>query len=121
MSATWSEIVITKYTDGSVYSQSIRTDVIEHGVQDEKGRTVGGYVEIKFFEACPANGYRGAILESYFVVSVNATRNGKKFGAISRGTEVKGGTWEACKAFGDRKLAEQAKRYKKQFAVVSAA
>ena len=89
----------------TVGNQHWFSGVVEHGVRDSKNRAIGGYVTINSFT-------NGTVTR--FALSLNATRDGKKFGALPRRSYAD--TLEDAKSVGEKKLGEQGKRYARMVA-----
>lgn len=87
------------------------SNVVEHGMVDEKGRAVGGYVAVedrlRYIEGTKTT-------ETCYGVRCYATRNGKQYGASPHPTVVS--TVEEGKALAAGLLAAQGKRYAKKYA-----
>ena len=79
-----------------------RSNVVEYGLRDDKGRSIGGYAVISIGYPNPGVWLR-----------TQATRNGKTYGAITNRTECS--SLEQAKALAEKKLQAAAKRYAKQF------
>lgn len=84
------------------------SNVVNHGVCDERGRAVGGYAEIRRLSS--AYGDRAGKYE----LSVFAARNGEKYGAIPPHTLYD--TIEAAQSAAVPALLAQRKRYSKKYA-----
>lgn len=78
------------------HRQSWRSNVVDHGLKDAKGRAIGGLVEAYEW----TDGFR---------VYVRATRDGEVFGAIPRSFDCK--TLEDAARLSVSKLLEQRTRY----------
>jgi len=91
--------------DGDYHYEGWRSSIVTHG-HDAKGRLIGNYAAIQ-----RASYYRDPKM---YVVSTQATRDGKHFGAISTGTAV--ATFEEAQALAVKKLGEARKRYEKLIA-----
>jgi hypothetical protein len=81
-----------------------RTDNVDHGLVDEKGRKIGGRATV----------YVSSI-DGNFYAYAHATRDGQSFGAIPRATKC--ASLEQAQRFAISKLNSQRARYAKQFAV----
>jgi hypothetical protein len=85
---------------------------VEHDLVDEKGRTVGGQAKVELERPSEyAGGFNPKA--GRYSLSVHATRNGRTFGASPARTFYD--TAEQAQAAGVKKLAEQGKRYAKQY------
>lgn len=85
---------------------------VEHGLKDNKGRTIGSYAEIEARPRPIIVDKRCVGLESKLTYSVmtQATRDGKMFGAIAtRGTLCD--SLEAAQALAAKKIAAAGKRF----------
>lgn len=106
--ATWTTKPLTHsiVVDGQFVAKEIgiwsTTDVVDFGVTDEKGRTVGGIGVVESRE------------DGSFRVSSQAMRDGRKFGAIPRSSTFVG-TLEGAQALALSKLDAACKRQVKQF------
>lgn len=83
--------------------------VADHGVRDDKGRKIGGRVDID-----PGTG----INSGTFTVRVHATRDGVTFGALRKASRYKN-VREALEA-ATRKVLEQRKAYARKYGKVAA-
>lgn len=97
------------------------SNIVEHGVLDQKGRVVGGYIRIerwRMSEPDPENPGRYRDSGRYeWDVRIFATRNGERYGATPHGSRYK--TLEQAQAAAVKKLSEQGRRYVKQYSAES--
>jgi hypothetical protein len=91
------------------------SNTVDHGIRDEKGRAVGGYAGIHFLRPPPPDSMwqYGAGREGKYELEVYAARDGKKYGAIPRGTVYD--TLEEAQAAAAAKLAKQRAAYAKKY------
>ncbi len=82
-----------------------RSNTVEHGLKDGKGRSIGNYAVI---EAATW------LSNTSYVVRTSATRDGHTFGAIANGTECK--SLDDAKALAEKKIAAAGKRFARQVA-----
>lgn len=95
----WVSSVAQCYMGDGVMEQIERlTLTVDHGIADYKKRAIGGVAVI-------------AVSAGRVHLNVGPTRNGQKFGAITRSTICD--TIEQAKALAARKLAAQRERYAK--------
>jgi hypothetical protein len=91
------------------------SNIVEHGLKDGKGRSIGNYACIHTrdsrAEKVPGQWqYKIVPCELYYYVTTQATRDGKGFGAIvTNGTEA--ATLDAAKALAAKKIAAAGKRF----------
>lgn len=91
-----------------------------HGIKDEKGREVGGYTTVaRCDKRWDSATYAYVATETFYVVRIQAARNGKHYGASSGSTEC--ASLEAARTMAAKKLAAQAKSYAKKYAVAAQA
>jgi hypothetical protein len=99
---------------------SYQSNVVEHGVKDNKGRAIGNYACIREsttrYEEVEGQWQRRAFtVPVYYRVTTQATRDGKTFGAISTGyTEA--ATLEEAQAIAAKKVAAAGRRFARQVA-----
>ena len=81
------------------------SNVVEHDLRDGKGRAIGNYAHIETHRALlgAANTTHTLDTTVRFYVCTHATRDGKSFGAIPRGTMCD--SFEAAKALAAKKVA----------------
>jgi hypothetical protein len=93
------------------------SNVVEHGILDNKGRAIGNYAEIDAYQRLVKADAEPFALEAkptYFVTT-NATRDGQKFGALStKGTACS--TLEEAKVLAEKKIVAAGKRFAKAVA-----
>lgn len=82
-----------------------KSDVVDHGLRDGKGRSIGGFAKISPRWTGAEERLPG------FVLGIYATRDGKKFGAIPPYTIVP--SVEAGQVLAEKKLVEQHRRFEK--------
>src|SRR4029077_17566614 len=100
----WTTAEGTYFNGTGTIDTTTHTLAVYHGLQDERGRPVGGRAVIH-------EGARGGS-----VVYVYATRNGKNYGASPRGQYAN--TVEGAKALGEAALARQGKAYARKYATL---
>lgn len=90
-----------RYADGHIAVFPRIQRLVAHGITDEKGRQIGGVATI----AAHADGSAA--------LNVAPTRNGKRFGALTR--SVGCATVDQAKALAAQKFAAQELRYRTKF------
>jgi len=85
-------------------------------IRDEKGRIVGGFASIKPRLAWALDGSLLPWDGTSYEVRIQATRNGKTYGASAPRTTYP--SLQAAEAAAIKGLAEQAKRYARKYAAV---
>jgi len=93
------------------------SDVVEHGLRDDRGRAIGNFARIESFQKLIRrdDGVWALATEVSYFVTTQATRDGKMFGASSvQHTEC--GTLEEAQALAAKKITAAGKRFARQFA-----
>lgn len=95
---------------------NIRSNTVEYGLRDDKGRSIGGYAVIEygtFYKYGPDYKLESVVRTGAVFLRTQATRDGKTYGAIANRTECS--SLEQAKTLAEKKLQTAAKRYAKQF------